>query len=366
MNTFFAALGATLGLTMPTVSMVDDSLPSLAEVIHMSTRVSHALITTGVALGVAVVLHGGVLWSLQRLLSASHRDNELLAAARLRQSSRAALMAIGLSVADNFDRLLAMVWGALAPFAVPAITGWLIYALLQACAEVLARHAARDDAMSSRSRSTRIMVLSRTAGFVIVFVTVALMLMAVPTVRHIGTTLIASAGLLGLAVGAAAQPALKSLIAGLQIVLTEPVRIGDYVVVEGESGRLEDIRLSYVVIRTVDERRLIVPTLKILDSSFQNWTRVGGNTGNVTIPVKPGFPIAPIRAAYQEKLAQMPEWDGRTGDAVISDARVGWVEVKLVMTAEDPEKLAKLRLSMREAMLEGLRVEMPDALCVET
>jgi hypothetical protein len=176
----------------------------------------------------------------------------------------------------------------------------------------------------------------------------------------------ASAGLIGLAFGAAAQPALKSLIAGLQLALTEPVRIGDFVVVEGESGRVEDIRLSYVVIRTADERRLIVPTTKFLDSSFQNWTRVGGITGSVVLPVMPGFPFAPIRAAYEALLAAQPTWDQRTGVLLVSEARVGFVELKLVMSAADPTALAELRQTIREAMLEWLRQDMPEALCRHT
>jgi hypothetical protein len=129
-------------------------------------------------------------------------------------------------------------------------------------------------------------------GFVIIFVTVALILLGLPAVRHIGATLIASAGLMGLAVGAAAQPALKSLIAGFQIALTEPIRIGDFVVVEGEQGRVEDIRLSYVVIRTGDERRLIVPTVKFLDATFQTGPAWAASPGRSSAH-PPGFAIDP-------------------------------------------------------------------------
>jgi hypothetical protein len=167
-------------------------------------------------------------------------------------------------------------------------------------------------------------------------------------------------------VGAAAQPALKSLIAGLQIAVTEPIRIGDFVVVDGERGRVEDIRLSYVVVRTGDERRLIVPTVKFLDTTFQNWTRVEGNMGAVLLPVKPGFAIAPIRSAYLAALARDEDWDQRHAELLVSEARVGSVELKLLMTAAGPAELARLQAAMREAMLEWLRVEQPDALCDKT
>ena len=119
-------------------------------------------------------------------------------------------------------------------------------------------------------------------------------------------------------------------------------------------------------IRTVDERRFIVPTIKFLDTSFQNWTRVGGITGIVVLPVRPGFDIGPIRAKYKELLATQDTWDQRTATLVVSEARVGSVELKLLMSAAEPGALATLRSAMREAMLEWLRTDMPGALCVNT
>ena len=249
----------------------------------------------------------------------------------------------------------------------PALVGWVLLSLMGTVTEILQGRAAElDDDIAARTSHTRITLLSRATGFVIVVLTAGMIMLDLPGVRHIGATLLASAGLIGLAFGAAAQPALKSLIAGLQLALTEPVRIGDMVVVEGESGRVEDIHLSYVVIRTVDERRLIVPTTKFLDSSFQNWTRVGGITGSVLLPVRPGVAIAPIRAAFEQLLAGQAHWDKRTGQLVVWEARVGSVELKLVMSAADPGALAELRTTMREAMLEWLRQELPDALCQQS
>jgi len=218
---------------------------------------------------------------------------------RMRQPLRWAMVAVAISVAAESSAVIERAWNALGRFVVPALFGWVIFALVKAFAKVMTTRAeANESDEIARSRTTRITILSRTIGFLIVFVTVALVLFAIPAVRNVGTTLLASAGVATLAVGAAAQPALKSLIAGIQIALTEPIRIGDFVVIEGESGRVEDIRLSYVVIRTGDERRLIVPTVKFLDSSFQNWTRVGGGiTGSVVLPVLPGADIAAIRSA---------------------------------------------------------------------
>ncbi|MDE2413003.1 MAG: mechanosensitive ion channel [Sphingomonadales bacterium] len=343
------------------------SLPSADAVLGWSEALTRTAIHLAIAVGAALAIHYVVFRLLDRAAKASGLASDDLVFARLRQPLRWSMIAVAISVAEEGDPLIARGWELVARFAVPALMGWVAYSLVKAFAAALdARLETSDDPMTARSRRTRIAIFSRTAGFAIVFVTAALMLFAIPAVRTVGTTLLASAGLATLAVGAAAQPALKSLIAGLQIALTEPIRIGDFVVVDGESGRVEDIRMSYVVIRTGDERRLIVPTAKFLEGTFQNWTRVGsGLTGSVVLPVKPGQPLAPIRAAYEEMLGKHADWDQRHGTLQVSEAKVGSVELKLVMSAQDPASLARLRLAMREAMLEWLRSEMPDALCRE-
>ena len=365
-----AALG-TMRMTLPAQirppALSEDQLPSLNEVLHWSSRVSHAAVIAGMAVGLALLLHGLLFTTLRRATRRADAQAESLALIQLNQSARWALVAAAIAIAEDGDRLVSHIWGAISAYAVPALTGWVIFSLMRILAELMARHVdVNGDEIALRTRRTRITLLSRAAGFVIIFITISMILLGLPGARHIGATLMASAGIIGIAVGAAAQPALKSLIAGLQIAITEPIRIGDFVVSEGESGRVEDIRLSYVVIRTVDERRLIVPTPKFLDASFQNWTRVGGITGSVLLPIRPGFAIAPIRAAYQRLLAGQPSWDQRTGDLQVFEARVGSVELKMVMSASGPTALGELRLAMREEMLEWLRVEMPDALCTET
>lgn len=340
-------------------------LPSAAAVVGWSAQLTKAAIVGGVAVAVALSLHWLIFAGLRRAarLSASQSDDVVLAA--IFSPLRWAMVAIAIAVAAENNALIGRVWGELARFIQPALFGWVVLALVKGFAAAMeARTDAYSDELAARSRRTRIAILSRTASFVIVFVTVALVLFGIPAVRNIGTTLLASAGVATLAVGAAAQPALKSLIAGIQIALTEPIRIGDYVVVDNENGRVEDIRLSYVVIRTGDERRIIVPTSKFLDSSFQNWTRAGGGiTGSVVLPIKPGCPIGPIRQAYEGLLAASPDWDKRTGSLQVSEAQVGSIELKLVMSAAGPTALGRLRPAMREAMLEWLRENMPDALC---
>ncbi|MFM5885494.1 MAG: mechanosensitive ion channel family protein [Novosphingobium sp.] len=342
-------------------------LPSGETVLGWSESLTRAAIHGGIAIGVAFVLHLLIFAGLKRAARLSATKGDDLVLAGLRMPTLWLMIAVAISVAAESDALIGRVWGELGRFIEPALLGWLFFALVKALAAALDHRAeAYDDELAARSRRTRIAILSRTASFLTVFVTVALVLFGIPAVRNLGTTLLASAGVATLAVGAAAQPALKSLIAGMQIALTEPIRIGDFVVVDGESGRVEDIRLSYVVIRTVDERRIIVPTSKFLDGIFQNWTRAGGGiTGSVVLPIKPGNPIGPIRQAYEDLLAANPDWDKRTGALQVSEAQIGSIELKLVMSAAGPTALGRLRPAMREAMLEWLRENMPAALCDE-
>lgn len=337
----------------------------MADVLHWAGTFANAAIAAGIAIAAALALHLALFAVLARFarLSVSDADDELVH--RLRHPARWSIVAVALSLASEASTALAPIWQALARFVVPALLGWTAYALVKALAFLIAARAEHvPDEVVARSRQTRVSILSRTAGFVIVTLTIALMLFNVPAVRSVGVTLMASAGLAALAVGAAAQPALKSLIAGLQMAITEPIRIGDLVMIDSRSGRVEDIRMSYVVIRTPDERRIIVPTARFLDTTFENWTRVaGGLTGHVLLPVKPCHAIGPMRAAFEDILADSDDWDGRTGALEVSEVKVGSVELKLVMSAKTPAALTHLRLHVREGMIEWLRENAPEAMC---
>jgi small-conductance mechanosensitive channel len=247
----------------------------------------------------------------------------------------------------------------------PALIGWIALAGLNAFvrATTLEADAAAVGNQTVRRRRTRLAIFARIGAFLIVFVTVGLMLLALPGVRELGLTLMASAGLAGLAVGAAAQPALKSLIAGLQMALTEPINIGDLVVVDGQTGRVEDIKTTYVVLRTWDERRVIVPTSKFLETTFQNWTRDGAEPiGAVILHLQPTADIAALRAEFERQVGAHPLWDRRTVALRVTDSAAGWIEVRLAMSARDTGALFELRCAIRESILAWLREQQPQAL----
>ena len=324
----------------------------------------HAVVWAGGALIVAAVLHKLVFALLARLAARTTTPVDGLIVDQLRAPTRWAATAVAVALAAKADPWLAWMWGAVGRFIVPALLGWIAYAVVCAFTATLETRAeASTDLAARRSHRTRITILSRTATFVIVVVTVGLVLFQLPGVRQVGATLLASAGLAALAVGAAAQPALKSLIAGLQMAITEPLRLGDLVVIDGFSGRVEEIRMSFVVVRMWDERAAIVPTSRFLDNSFENWTRASELlTGPVFLHLDPAAEVAPIRAEFERFLATHPCWDRRTGTLYVTEARPGSMELRLAVSAATIADLFELRSAVREHMLDWLRREMPQAL----
>jgi small-conductance mechanosensitive channel len=324
----------------------------------------HALLFAGGALVLAALVHRLVFAVLGRIVARTQTPVDGLVLERLRAPTRWAAAAIALGFAAQADAWVAAVWLAIAKFVVPALLGWIVYCLVKAFAAALEYRAEiSTDLASARSRRTRIAILSRTATFVIVFVTVGLVLFQLPGVRQVGVTLLASAGLAALAVGAAAQPALKSLIAGLQMAMTEPLRLGDQVVIDGFSGRVEEIRMSFVVVRMWDERAAIVPTSRFLENSFENWSRISEQlTGPVFLQLDPATEIAPVRAEFERFLAEQDKWDKRTGSLFVTEARAGSIEIRMAVSAATIGDLFELRAAIREHMLDWLRQHMPGAL----
>ncbi|MXO91163.1 mechanosensitive ion channel family protein [Pontixanthobacter aquaemixtae] len=327
-------------------------------------EVTIAAIALTIAVIVAYLLYRVVFTILGRVTRMSETTSDELVLERIRRPIKWSLIAIAITVVAQGNDSLAFVWEPVARFVRPALLGWIVYTLVKAfTAAMEIRLEASDDPVAVRSRRTRISILSRTATFAIVFITVGLMLFSIPSVQSIGTTLLASAGLAALAVGAAAQPTLKSLIGGLQIALTEPLRIGDLVVIDGHTGRVEEIRMSFLTVRTWDERAIIVPTGSVLDSTFENWSRKSEKlTGPVMLHLDPATQIEPIRKEFLRFIDTQEEWDQRTAALLMTEAYPESIELRLSMSARTIADLFALRCAVREHMIEWLREELPDAL----
>jgi small-conductance mechanosensitive channel len=245
------------------------------------------------------------------------------------------------------------------------LMGWLILSLMRAGRIILERRSdiSVADNLKARRQHTRIRILYRVTQFIVGFLILSLMLIAIPGVRSIGVTLMASAGLAGLAVGAAAQPALKNLIAGIQMAFSEPIRLDDVVIVEGEWGRIEDIKLTYVVVRIWDDRRMIVPVSYFLEKPFQNWTtKTSDLLGTVFLYVDPAADIEAIRARFIEAVQANSRWDGRVAIMQVTDQRADALELRGLLSARNAGIAFDLRCEVREAMMNFLRTQMPQAL----
>jgi small-conductance mechanosensitive channel len=325
-----------------------------------------ALLAAGIGVAAALLVHFAAFKVLTRIAQASESQTDDIVFAHIKRPSRYALVALGIVLASREVPDLSVVWQKLAGFVMPALVGWMALAILNAVIEAAALHteagqaSGAADEVHARRRRTRLAIFGRIATFIVLTVTIGLMLFSIPGVREIGVTLMASAGLAGLAVGAAAQPTLKSLIAGLQMALTEPIRLGDHVTIDGESGRVEDIRSAYVIVRIWDDRRMIVPSSRFLDTSFITATRQGSaSTGAVMLFVRPEADVAAIRAAFLELLSAHPKWDRRKGAVATTNSTIDTLELRLTLSAATPGDLFDLRSDMREAMLAWLRDHQP-------
>ncbi|GAA4641789.1 hypothetical protein GCM10023115_01930 [Pontixanthobacter gangjinensis] len=342
--------------------MLDQLNPTNWTIIWEDVAIAAAALVLSVC--AAYFIYRIVFAILRRITAASESSADDLIIESIRRPIKWSLIAIAITLVAQANASLAFVWEPLAKFVRPALLGWIAYTLVKSfTAAMEIKLEASEDPVAVRSRRTRISILSRTATFAIIFITVGLMLLGIPGVSEIGATLLASAGLAALAIGAAAQPALKSLIGGLQMAITEPLRIGDLVVVDGHTGRVEEIRMSFITVRTWDERAIIVPTTQVLESSFENWSRKSEMlTGPVFLHLDPAAEIEPIRAEFTRFVEEQENWDGRTVALLMTEAYPESIELRLSMSAKTIGELFALRCAVREHMIDWLRREMPHAL----
>ncbi|MFQ5993642.1 MAG: mechanosensitive ion channel family protein [Acidiferrobacterales bacterium] len=220
----------------------------------------------------------------------------------------------------------------------------------------------RDD-VRARRIITRMGVLRRALVVVIVVVAAGSMLMSFPAARALGASLLASAGIVGLILGIAARPAAENLIAGLQIALTEPITIDDAVIVHGDWGWIEEITMTYVVVRTWDWRRLIVPISYFNSQTFQNWSRKSSDLlGTVTVEVDYITPVAEVREAVKEIVEASVLWDKNVWNVQVVEAGERTVRLRILASAKDPPTAWDLRCEIREKLIGYLQQHHPYAL----
>ncbi|MFJ6793593.1 mechanosensitive ion channel family protein [Streptomyces sp. NPDC091268] len=242
---------------------------------------------------------------------------------------------------------------------------WLTVVVASAVVEsAYARYATgtRDPARVRRVR-TQVTLMTRVVTVVVGVLAAAAMLLTFPNFRALGTSVLASAGIIGIVAGVAAQSTLGNLFAGFQIAFGDMVRIGDTVVVAGEWGVVEDITLTFLAVRTWDERRITMPVSYFTTHPFENWSRGGLQmTGTVFLHCDHTAPVDLMRDKAHEILLNCPQWDGRGWDLAVTETTPSTIQVRVIVTAKDADDLWTVRCAVREELVAWLAAKHPGAL----
>jgi len=242
---------------------------------------------------------------------------------------------------------------------------WLLIKLVYVLEDLVLNRYRIDlkDNLEARRIHTQIQILKKVVVVVVGVLALATALMTFEKVRQLGTTLLASAGIVGIIVGLAAQKSIATLFAGIQMAITQPIRIDDVVIVENEWGRIEEITLTYVVVRIWDLRRLIVPMTYFLEQPFQNWTRISADLlGTVFLYLDYTVPIEEVRAELKRIVEISPFWDKRVCTLQVTNATERTVEVRALVSAADSSSAWELRCHVREKLIDFLRQNYPHSL----
>lgn len=320
------------------------------------------------AIAVALIAHLLLFKVLRRLAHRSEKAQWRQLVEKIRPVVRVGLIIIAveltLPLVDMPERLKIVV-SQLTTLCIIGVAGWVAFTVVSVLTDFSIAHYRIDveDNLTARKMRTRLRVLRQAMSMIIFLVTVAAMLMTFPGARSIGVSMFASAGVAGIVVGFAARPVLSNLLAGLQIALTQPIRIGDAVVIEGEWGWIEEITSTYVVVKIWDWRRLIVPLSHFIEKPFQNWTREGSAIiGSVMWHTDYTVPIAEMREKLKEFLGQSKLWDGNVQVLQIIDSGKETMELRALMSAKNSPTAWDLRCEIREKMILWLQQEHPGAL----
>ncbi|MFE7156922.1 mechanosensitive ion channel family protein [Streptomyces sp. NPDC057636] len=244
-------------------------------------------------------------------------------------------------------------------------TAWLVVRIAAAVVETsYTRYATahRDPARVRRVR-TQVSLIQRVVSAIVGVVALAAMLLTFPAMRAAGASLLASAGVLGIVAGVAAQSTLSNLFAGLQIAFGDMVRLGDTVVVDGEWGTVDEITLTFLTVRTWDERRITMPVSYFTSKPFENWSRGSTQmTGIVFFHVDHSAPVEAMREKLRDILHECPAWDERDYALAVTDSTPNTMQVRALVTAKDADDIWTVRVTVRERMMHWLTEDHPYAL----
>ncbi len=325
------------------------------------------VIFTLAAIVAALVAHGIVV----RLLRRAILERWIVARSILRQTEGPSRLAFVLFVLDlavglsPLDPALGAALSSVLQLAFIGLIGWIALTSLNIAAELylLRYDLAATDNLLARKHVTQVRVLKNALAAMIVLITIASALMTFQSVRQIGVGLFASAGIAGIVAGLAARPLLSNLLAGVQLALTQPIRVDDVVVIENQWGHVEDITMTYVVVRIWDLRRLIVPISYFIEKPFENWTRETATIlGTVLLYADYTVPVERVREKLRTIVRESKNWDGNVATLQVTDAREFTVELRVLVSARDSNASWDLRCEVREKLVAFLANAIPSAL----
>ena len=320
------------------------------------------------AIALGLLLHAAGMWVIRRLALVKLDVVGGRVIQRVSRLARLGLVLLAIKIAlpaTRFEPGIQEAARRILDLGLVALIGLALIALVNIGWDFV-EHSQRvdvEDNLRARKLRTQIGVLRRTAIVLIAILTFGGMLMTFPSMREYGLSLFASAGAAGIIVGLAARPVLSNLLAGVQIALAQPIRIDDVVIVEGEFGRVEEITTTYVVIRTWDWRRLVMPLASFLEKPFQNWTLEDPSLiGSVFWHVDYSAPIEAMRRKLNELLNASAYWDHRVANLQVVEAEERTLKVRALMSARNAAAAWDLRCQVREEMISWLQKEHPEAL----
>jgi small-conductance mechanosensitive channel len=347
--------------------MIDDALAELTAPLEALPDWTGSLIVFGAALAIAFIAYR----YLFRLLTRMAEDRDLFWRSLVSRTRRP-IMLLSAMLAMMAAAGIAPVTDSQTLVIRRIVTIVLIVLIAQIASATLhiwmTVHLRRfkldtEDNLIARKHVTQSRILKRVADVLIVVIAAGAILMTFESVRQYGVSLLASAGAAGIIIGLALQTVLKNLFAGIQLALTQPIRIDDVLIVEGEWGRVEEITSTYVVIQIWDWRRLIVPLSYFIEQPFQNWTRESASIiGQVTINLDYTTPVDEVRRKAREIVENSPLWDKDVFSVQVTDFSQTTMQVRVIVSARDAGRAWDLRCELREKLVTWLQAEHPQTL----
>jgi small-conductance mechanosensitive channel len=349
------------------VEIIQAALARLRDILDWAPNTVVGALILAFAAIIALLLHSAVAKLLQRIVRRRHPYLAGILTGTRRLSQAALVIAalfIALPVAPFAPEIKTSLATALLIAAIVLI-GWIAITTSHVLADLYLLQFRLDvaDNMLARKHVTQVRVLRRVVDTLLIMVTVGAVLMTFEPVRQFGVSLFASAGVAGLVVGLAARPVLSNLIAGIQLAVTQPIRIDDAIVIENESGNVEEITSTYVVVRLWDLRRMIVPLTYFIEKPFQNWSRESMSLiGTVLIDVDFTTPVDRVRAKAEEIAKASPLWDGNLIKLQVTDSDAETMALRVIVTARSSGDTFDLRCELREKLIAYLQAELPGSL----